>query len=106
MTFQRVAVAFLGLVFVALIGVVAWSTITDDGGQPSDAPAASATDQTSAGGGGESVPPSGSVGRALAGFVLIGGWSLGVIVVIVRAQQRRDPRASTDATSEEARADG
>lgn len=104
MTFQRLAVVLLGLVFVALIGVVGWSTITDGGGQPSDAPAASATGQTSAGGGEKSVPPSGSVGRALAGFVLIGGWGLGVVTVIVRAQQRRHPGASTDPTSEEARA--
>ncbi len=88
MIFQRLAVVLLGLVFVTLIGVIVWSTVTDDGVSPSDASAGSATDQTSVGGDGEFVSPSGNAVQAVAGFGLIVGWGLGLVVVIVRARRR------------------
>ncbi len=106
MTLQRPAVVLLGLVFVAFIGLVVWSTVTDDEGRPSDTPSAPATERAQVDGGGESVPPSGSAGRVLAGFVLVVGWGIGVAVVIVRAQRRRPSLAAANGADEEAQAGG
>lgn len=86
---QRVALALVAVVFVALVGSVVYATATDDAPQPSDAPAASSTSVVTPDGEVEPTPPSGSVGRLIAGFVLIFGWAIGVTVTILRAVHRR-----------------
>ena len=94
---QRVALALVALLFVALVGAVVYSPATDDAPPPSDAPAAPSTSVVTPEGVVEPAPPSGSVGRLIAGFGLIVGWAVGVTVTILRAVHRR--RASSEPTT-------
>lgn len=86
---SRTVVALLGLAFVAIVAAVVYAAVNDDPSSPSDAPTAQVTSPNTADGDQESAPPSGSVGRTLAGFALIGGWSIGVVATLFRAGRRR-----------------
>lgn len=91
----------IGVVFVILIGFVVSSRIASDAGRASEAPPALTSDQTPEGGEAEQTPVPGRLGRAIAGFVLLGGWIVGMMATIVRAQRRRRSADETEGTGEQ-----
>lgn len=94
---QRAVLALVAVFFLALVGAVVYSAITDDPSLQSDAPAAPSTDVVTPDGEVEPASPSESVGLLIAGFVLIVGWVVGITVTILRAVHRG--RASAGATA-------
>lgn len=92
MTIPRWMTVVIGFGLLILIGAYAVSTVAADADRRPDATAAVASDTTIAGGDSEPTLTPERLGRAVAGFALIVGWSVGIVATIVRAQSRSRSR--------------
>jgi len=90
---RRAVEVALALIVVVLVSGTAYPVAADNAPQRGEAAASQTTGTTTGDGTPEPTASSGSLGRIVAGFVLIGGWSVAIVIAILRAQRRRGTTA-------------